>query len=280
MKAIIKGFLLVIGAFSSTLGAILVTVPFALVVAAACAAPESTPTPRPTYTLAATPTPRPTYTLAATPTPRPTYTPYPATTTPQPTYTPYPASAAASGDVTIFEVEGITEWLSGAALAAYDKGQEQFANGEYEAAIASFKEAQRHHSKPSDILESWIGFAYGALGQYDTAIVHHSNAIAINDDAVNRVNRAVSYFDNSQCEPAINDARAALTKKMETGEGRSTHVDANYLLAFCLYEQSKYRQALQHADAAIAIANDHQYDESEVVQMTELRNEIRYELNR
>lgn len=261
MKAIIKGFLLVIGAFSSTLGAILVTVPFALVVAAACAAPETTPTPRPTYT------------------PYPTYTPA-ATATPRPTYTPYPASAAASGGAGLVEGVGSTEWLFGAAGAAYDKGQKQFANGEYKAAIASFKEAQRHHGEPSEILEGRIGAVYGALGQYDTAIAHYSNAIAIDDDAINRVNRAITYYDNSQCEPAISDAKAALQKVPETGEGYSTDVATNSVLVWCYYEQSKYRQALQHADAAIAIANDHQYDESEIVLMTELRDVIRYELNR
>ena len=232
-----------------------------LAAAVACTAPESTPTPRPTYT------------------PYPTYTPA-ATATPRPTYTPYPASAAASGDFTVTEVEGSTEWLFGAALTAYEKGQEQFANGEYEAAIASFKAAQRHRDKPSEVLENYIGLAYDALGQYDMAIVHHSNAIDINDDAVNRVNRAVSYLDDLQYEPAISDAQAALQKAPETGEGYNTDAEANFVLAWCYYEQGKYLRALQHADAAIAITNDHQYAESEVVLMTELRDAIRYGLNR
>lgn len=178
------------------------------------------------------------------------------------------------------EVGSIKEWFFSAARIAYDKGQEQFANGEYEAAIASFKEAQRHHSKPSAVLENYIGLTYRALGQYDTSIVHHSNAIAINDAAVYLSNRAISYSNNSQYELAIIDARDALSKNPNTGEGINTDVDANWILAVCYYEQSKYLQALQHADVAIAIANDHQYAESEVVLMTELRDAIRYELNR
>ena len=229
--------------------------------AVACALQEGTPTPRPTYTL------------------YPTYTPV-ATATPRPTYTPYPTSGIAMRDFTLTEVGGSTEWLFGAASDAYDKGQEQFSNGEYEAAIASFKEAQRHRGKPSEVLESWIGLAYDALGQYNIAIVHHSNAIYINDDAVNRTNRALSYIDNAQCEPAISDAQAALAKKPATGEGYSTDAEANLALALCCYEQSKYLQALQHADAAIAISEDHQYPASEIAVTTELREAIRYELNR
>lgn len=234
-----------------------------LTAAVACALPEDAPTPRPTYT------------------PYPTYTPTPvAAATPRPTYTPYPTNAAATGDFAVAEVDGSAEWLFGAAATAYDKGQEQFANGEYEAAIASFKEAQRHRGKPSEVLESWIGLAYDALEQYDIAIVHHSNAIAINDDAINRTNRAGSYIDNAQCGLAIRDAQAALAKEPATGEGFSTDAEANTILAFCYYEQSKYLQALQHADAGIKIANDHQYAVSEIVLMIELRDAIRYELNR
>lgn len=231
-----------------------------LAAAVACALPEDAPTPRPTYTQ------------------YPTYTPV-ATATPRPTYTHYPTNAAATGDFAVAEVDGSTEWFFGAAAAAADKGQEQFANGEYEAAIASFKEAQRHRGKPSEVLESWIGLAYDALGQYDIAIVHHSNVIAINDDAVSRVNRAGSYFNNAQCEPAISDAQAALAKEPATGEGFSTDAEANLVLASCYYEQSKYLQALQHADASIKIANDHQYAVSEIILMIELRDAIRYELN-
>ena len=108
----------------------------------------------------------------------------------------------------------------------------------------------------------------------------HSNAIYINDDAVNRTNRAISYIDNAQCEPAIRDAQAALAKEPSTGEGYSTDVEANFALAWCYYEQGKYLQALQHADAAIAISENHQYLASEIAVTTELREAIRHELNR
>lgn len=229
--------------------------------AVACAAPGDAPTPRPTYT------------------PYPTYTPA-ATATPRPTYTPYPNSAVASGDFTVAEVDGSTGWIFGAAADAYARGQEQFSNGEYEAAIASFKEAKRRLGKPSDVLESRIGVSYDALERYDIAIVHHSNAIAISDDAVNRVNRAISYFNNSQCDLAIIDAKGALGKEHTSGEGYSTDAEANFVLAWCYSVQGKYLQALQHADAGIAIANDYQYAEYYIAIMTGLRDGIRSELNR
>lgn len=231
-----------------------------MLAAVACSAPESIPTPRPTYT------------------PYPTYTPA-AAAAPGQTPTSHPTSVAASADFTVHTTVD-PERFSGAAADALHKGKRQFANGEYRAAIYNFKEAQRLHGKPSSFLERYIGLAYDGLGQYDIAIEHLSNAIAINDDAGTRVNRAYSYSGNAQCEPAISDALAALAKEPEIYEGYNTDAEANFVLGWCYYEQSKYLQSLQHADAAIAIANDHQYAESEMAGLTELRDAIRQELNR
>ena len=100
--------------------------------------------------------------------------------------------------------------------------------------------ARSHHGKPSVVLEEWIALAYYVLEQYDIAIAHHSKAIAINDNATSRVNRAFSYRDNAQCELAVVDAKAALVQEPATGAGYSTDVDANFLLAWCYYEQGKH----------------------------------------
>ena len=155
-----------------------------------------------------------------------------------------------------------------------------FNNAEYEAAIASFKEAQRHSSKQSEVLENWIGLSYAAMGKHVIAIQHHSNAINIRDAATNRVNRAISYTSNNQCEPAMDDARKALSMKPASGSGIHTDVEANIVLASCLFDEGNHLLALQHADAAIDIATEHQYPDTEMAAMTEIRDAIQQNLNR
>ena len=174
---------------------------------------------------------------------------------------------------------GPSNYFIGPALTAFERGLEQFNNGQYEDAIASFKEAQHHHSTPSSALESWIGNSYDATGQYDLAIQHHSNAIAIDNSSLDHINRAYSYFKNNDCGPAITDAKTALTMKPEVDQGSHTDAEANWILAFCYHAQNDFTLALQHAEAAISIAKKHQYSETDIKAITELRDLIRLESN-
>lgn len=218
------------------------------------------------------PTPRPTYT------PYPTYTPVP-TATLRPTYTPYPETNSVQKDTETIEV-GNEEWFFGKTLAAVEKGRELYELGQYEAAISAFEEAKQRRGKPSDVIESWLGLSYDGLGRYDLAIQHHGNAIAINDDAINRVNRSISYFENDQCDLATVDAKAALTKAPEATEGYHTDVEANWVLAVCYYDHGEYLLALQHADASLSGAGEHGYPDMEIKDMNELRDVIKFEMSR
>ncbi len=207
--------------------------------------------------------------LEVEPTPRPTYTRYP-------TYTPYSNTSAAPNKV--HEV-GAEEWFIGEALVAVEKGKEMFRIGLYENAVIAFKEAQSHHGEPSSVLENWIALSYDALENYDLAIQHHSYAIALGDDAINRANRGASYLNNLQCEPAMVDAEAALTMAPKSTDGYHTDAEANTILATCYYLQDDLLPALQHADAALALARGSNYTEADVAAIEELRALIRLEIN-
>ena len=77
------------------------------------------------------------------PTPRPTYTPYPThtpmpTATLRPTYTPYPEANTVQENIETIEV-GKREWFFGETLAAFERGQDLFEHGQYEAAYFCFR---------------------------------------------------------------------------------------------------------------------------------------------
>ena len=216
----------------SVLGSILL-----LLVIGACTSPEEEPTHRPTYT------------------PYPTFTPLP-TATPRPTYTPYPTPSGSVVDLTrppgapseIKEV-GEEEFFLGRASAAVEEGQDLFNAGEYEAAIESFKQAQRHHGKPSGVLENRIALAYDELGMVDLAIEHYSNSIAIKNEVTDWVNRAQSYIEIDRCDLAVEDAKTALALEPVSGPGYHTDVEANIVLYLCYFIDDNMTAALQHVDA-------------------------------
>ena len=195
------------------------------------------------------------------PTLRPTYTRYPS-------YTPYPNVNVPRNKVR--EV-GTEEWFTSEASVSVEKGQQMFRNGLYENAIIAFKEAQQHHGKPSSVLENWIGLSYDALENYDLAIQHHSYAIAVADDAINRVNRGASYLNSLQCEPAVIDAEVALAMPPKSADGYHTDVEANTILATCYLLRDDSLLALQHADAALTLAMESNYTKTDIAAIAEVR---------
>ena len=243
-----------------------------LTLATACSALTGTPTPRPTYT------------------PYPTYTPVPplplGTTSALPT--PVAFSQADPTGVPLLEL-GTTSALPtptispdrfrevgkgqqffGDTWLEFEKARQAFGEGRYQDALEGFLEAQLLHGEPSGVIQNWIGNSYRALGQSEAAIQHFTNAIQIEDDPVDRVNRGLSFIETGRCEPAIEDAKAALTMERITGDGYHTDAEANHILASCYAQQGDYLLALQHAEAALEIAEENHYsgEELEAVSLT------------
>ena len=221
------------------------------------------------------------------PNPRPTYTPYPTftsvpTATPRPIYTLYPTAVAPVADSTspastpleVSEVGGGEVFL-GRAATAFAEGAEFFDAGDYRAAIDAFKRAQQRHGRPSAILESRVALAYDGLGIYDRAIEHYSNAIAIEDGAVDRVNRAWTYGLIDRCDLAIEDAKAALSLEAQGVPGNHTDVEANTILYQCYFVDGNVTAAVQHVEAALSLAKEHSYPPEEIAQLSKERDLIR-----
>ena len=151
------------------------------------------------------------------------------------------------------------DYFVGQAWTYAERGKDLLNDGEYQAAADSYKEALRHHGKPSYVVESDLGIAYFFLQMYGTAIEHQSNGIAIRDDAVIRVHRSMSYMKNGQCDLAILDAQLALSMEPYVTRGFHTDAKANNAMAFCHEYNGNNPAALEHLDATIRLAIEHGY---------------------
>ena len=235
--------------------------------------PRPTYTPYPTYTPAPSPTetPRPTNTRPASPT-RQHQSRSPLTITqeeiPQTPQNRLPAPPSAGQPTT---TRGETaraptrapnpapnplrvEQFYGQAAETMSQAEEALQRGDYQEAIKKYREAQRHHGKPSAVAENKIGLSYMGLGKNEAAIRHLSKAIEIKDNALLRNNRGDIYTMTGQCDRASEDARAALAMEPIKEDGLHTDVEANLILGVCNYRQGQYMLALQHNESAIEIS--------------------------
>ncbi len=152
----------------------------------------------------------------------------------------------------------------GQASDEIERAESLRGQGRYLEAIDAYKSAQAHHGKPSRVLENHIGLTYQFAGQHETAILHFTNAIAIEESAANLVNRGTSYHNIGRCDLAINDAQTALAIQPEHGTGYHTHAEAHEILAICHLEQGNFDTALTHLHSAISIARQHEYRPSRI----------------
>ena len=190
----------------------------------------------------------------------------------RPTYTPYPTPT--SQEITTPAI-GEMQRFFGDTGAAVERAQAAYDRGEYEEAIISFREAQALHGKPSAVLENRLALAYQGAGQNDLAVAHFSNAIALDNAAVDRVGRAFSYFIDGRCEEAIDDAQMALALEPQLAGGYHSDAESNAVLASCYFAQGDLLLALQHIEAAIEIAELHQYSTPDLRIFEELSGAIR-----
>ena len=145
------------------------------------------------------------------------------------------------------------------ALTHLKTGIDLHNQGDYEAALASFRTAQEVHGTPSGAIQVRIGQTYSAMGQSQNAIKHYTAAIGIRDSALLRANRWTEHAANGQCTEAAADAEAALGMKAYAEPGFHTDVEAHWILATCLLDQGDNQNALFHIDKAISAARTNGY---------------------
>ena len=197
---------------------------------------------------------------------RPTYTPQPLTAatvpaaqgTPPVQYATDPQRTgmqpnAATPDPNHFKEVGDKDWFLGQAAEESDRGKELFDQADYHGALQAFQSAKIHHGKPSSVLENRIGTAFQSLGDHQQAIDHFTKAIEIEEQPLDRVNRALSYIETGQCTLAIHDAQQALDMEPESADGFHTDAQAHFMLSTCHLTSGDNAQAIEHAEAALTL---------------------------
>ena len=148
------------------------------------------------------------------------------------------------------------------------------ATGDYRKAIRHFEDALKSHGKPSANLENKMGLAYMGLEEWNQASRYFSNAIAIDDNSLDRINRSRSYFESDQCDLAIADAEVALGMEAGSSPGFHSHAEAHLMLASCYTWTGAWSAGRQHLDAALAIGKEHNYSNERIAALVRWRDEI------
>ena len=175
---------------------------------------------------------------------------------------------------------GDSEWFFGLAASEFERGRSLRDQGRFLEAASAYKSAQAHHGKPSRVLENKIGSAYRLAGQDETAVLHFTNAIAIENSPVDRSNRAKSYINIGRCDLAINDAHIVLANQPERDTGYHSHAEAHYILGQCHLEQNNLDAALSHIQADLVLAQQHEYQPIEIATANFLEGTAYYLQNR
>ena len=190
----------------------------------------------------------------------------------------YPETYLEEVATTSLAIQAVLEGKSGPedlifepALTHSQTGIELHNQGDYEAALVSFRTAQEMHGPPSGDIQAWIGYTYSAMGQNQNAINHYTEAIGIRDSALRRINRGGKYTANGQCTEAAADAEAALGMKAYAEPGSHTDVEAHRILAFCLLDKGDNQNALFHIDKAISAARTNGYPAEDISEMSKFR---------
>ena len=155
-----------------------------------------------------------------------------------------------------------------------ERGIELVESGQPNEGLRELEQAQELYGGTSDEVETWMGFAHEEMSNYPAAIRHYSNAIRINDSALNRIIRAYAYMANENFEAAATDAQSALEKPTENSNGFNTEVEANWILAIHQERLGNYQAALQHATSARTNEAANEYPPAELKELDDLIQDL------
>ena len=178
-----------------------------------------------------------------------------ATPSPAPTNTIIPFQASTIENTTVVFSGDVADTLR-KVKAAEERGDYGTALIELETAHRLFGDGSTHHHA---VIYNRLALAYSATGDYENAIKYHSITIGINDNAVNRVNRAYAYADHGRCEKAVHDAQIASQMEVVIRDGYHSGALAAYLMGGCLIETGDYDTVLDHLTKAINLFASHGY---------------------
>ncbi len=140
---------------------------------------------------------------------------------------------ATSGDVSRRVEDSFSEEFSGQAALEFDRGDSLLGAGDLNGAILAYMAAEELYGQPSAALQNMIGKVYEAYGNHESAVGRFTNAVAIVDHPVLRVNRASSLLELRQCSAAVEDAEWLLETDDSPLPDSSTHFAAHFVMVRC-----------------------------------------------
>ena len=156
------------------------------------------------------------------------------------------------------------------AEATLKEGIELAKAGQLHEALYQLKRAQELFSGASAETETRMGFIHEELNNYAEALKHHSNAVRLEDNAHNRLNRATTLMEANDLNAAAADATAALERRTETSPGYHSEAEANWILAIFEQEEGNLADALEHAQTARSVAGANGYAKEQTEELDEL----------
>ena len=120
----------------------------------------------------------------------------------------------------------------------------------------------------------WGGNTFYNHERYMDAIEHYSRAIHLDETAQARVRRAWAHLEAKNCSKALTDGQKALEMPNESWTYYrskaeiNSWAEAHFAVSYCHADESKWKEALQHAESALSLMYENRY-EAETVKLTE-----------
>ena len=121
----------------------------------------------------------------------------------------------------------------------------------------------------------WGGNTFYNHERYTDAIQHYSRAIDLDETAQARVGRARAQLKAQNCSKALADGRKALEMPNESWTYYrskaqiNSWAEAHVTLSYCHTNQSQWREALQHAESALILMQENNYDAATIASAEE-----------
>jgi tetratricopeptide (TPR) repeat protein len=152
--------------------------------------------------------------------------------------------------------------------------------GQIREALALHQRLNGHLTDPQDQADNHLnlGNCYADLGQLDTAIDHHQQALTINRDTGNRNGEAANldslgncYAELGQTDTAIDHHQQALTINRDTGNRQGEACNLGNL-GNCYYELGQLDTAIDRHQQALTIDREIGYRQGEASDLSNLGN--------
>ena len=136
-------------------------------------------------------------------------------------------------------------------------------------------EESEYSTKEIALYNIWGGNTFYNHERYTDAIQHYSRSIDLDETAQARVGRARAHLKVQNCSKALADGRKALEMPNESWTYYrskaqiNSWAEAHVTLSYCHADESQWKEALQHAESALILMQENNYDAATIASAEE-----------